>query len=528
VTPALAPSDETSPRLVPAMRTFIAIAALALARANAIAGAPESRIGELPGSVSIALEIRDGEAIGATPAGMAIGRLLSEQDFMRQTADAWRELAGELDLDEDEAYVALLGGHVLFASDAAALEPDKAGASWAVLATIDPSTQKRLKSRLKPAPRKLRSGRAIYALEQGRFVLTMSLERDNQRVERNATILMAPARAEPLFDAMLPLLDGKPGVQPLQRTRAFRALEKLGGEPDASLIVRWPGDDARFGVASIGVNDATLEIDTATSPGMLWGPSACCEGLELWDGRAAKAITDRRIAALAIVPGSLDKMSSEDLDDLRELPVLGPSYLQILPFLGDRLGVAVDETGDNDLELLVVAELSEALDPAEATALLDAKLATAVAFIAQGERGPPDFHGRFPNALRVASLTPEGMAPAKELSWRYTGAERIQWLVARVGPPDPEAESVAALANALAHAEEREGTPRVSVGGGRPAQLVRMLKRKGVWLPIAPFTISSAVERVEWDAWLEDEGVVRGVVLVEMAPPTEPNDPEDE
>lgn len=103
------------------------------------------------------------------PAGASMRRMLAELGVFERTGRAWEGLSGTLGLDPETAIDRLLGGRVLLIVDGLGTP----GFRWACVMSVDSEMGRLLPRRLKASPRETLNGRTVYAMEDGRFRVTL-------------------------------------------------------------------------------------------------------------------------------------------------------------------------------------------------------------------------------------------------------------------------------------------------------------------------------------------------------------------
>ncbi|HMN42058.1 MAG TPA: hypothetical protein PKE29_14535 [Phycisphaerales bacterium] len=216
------------------------------ARPAAGADAPAEGVGglleTLPEDIDLAVVVRKGAAIRASPWGDAAGKFLGDAGTMAEMVKAWEGLAGQMGWSSNEAFDRLLGGRVAVVSKGVGEGNDR---RWALLSDVSAETEQRLKERLLAAPRAIVEGHQILTLENGEYELATHHWDAGGRgagASRVTLVLGATGKGE-LFDEILRRLTPPAKGAPEARTLAgldvmaqVREAERLGGV-DAPMVM---------------------------------------------------------------------------------------------------------------------------------------------------------------------------------------------------------------------------------------------------------------------------------------------------
>jgi hypothetical protein len=205
--------------------------------------------GAIPMDADLVLVIENASDLRSTAVAAAAAGLFGADGLLGDSRIAWRALAAELGWTEDEAFDRLLGRRVVLVARGIE-KPDTS--RWVLLSQVSMETDRRLKERLKAAPRGIAQGQQMLAIEQGRYELTsfrLAEKRSKDREDdRAVTMLLAPAGRSELLDAMLEQRVKKQvPLRPLRGEPVFAEASKLG-EPEILLLARL-GDRGVAGAA---------------------------------------------------------------------------------------------------------------------------------------------------------------------------------------------------------------------------------------------------------------------------------------
>lgn len=481
------------------MRALLVLLMLLAPAVHAQPKGLEAIAGTLPPSAEFVMVIEDPRAQLASPAGQAAAALWHDLGDFGGTSEAWRELAGKLELEPADAFDELLGRRIVFV----ARNLDEPGQrQWALITRISAKTELSLRMRLKPSPRLVLHGLPVLALERGQMELVTA------PFATGSLALIAPAGSRTLLEELIPTLRNLPRAASLAEDALFKSLGEAAR-----------GDIAIF--ARTGQNEAIAVGATHRDSG--------------WDAqvRIAEPLAARWIS----VPGGEARAMFPPVDVIEDdamLAIAGrsPALLRIL------LGGLVDGPFDAGAPSLLAARTSESgtlalllaqpIGPATPTAAIDRsirdRLAASEVGVLTPDATPADLAGMFPDAVRVLRIRPEAigpvgaaLAPAPRLAWLdHRGPTR--WLIGRLDGASDE-QQLASLGAALDRRpiDARQGSP-ISAGWLRPRELLLGFADRAPWLPDA-FRAFRHIERVGWTLSRRDDGTVTGAVRIDMAVP---------
>lgn len=223
-------------------------------------------------------------------AGRGLLSFVAEMSPWDRSVAAWRDAAASLNMTPEKAIEAFAGDDVAFCITGISGPSAGRRPQHAVIATVTSQTEALLRSRLKPAPRKISHDAPVLALESGAFQLSASPGPivGTQTLSR---VLIAPEGSGDLFDRLLPVVSApRPaGGSRVGDTRAFAALRALPPGRIA-LLYRSMSDGAGAGeeeylALTAGVADDTLAAEFRATDTML-----LCEGgpFDAWPASAVK------------------------------------------------------------------------------------------------------------------------------------------------------------------------------------------------------------------------------------------------
>ncbi|MBL0920555.1 MAG: hypothetical protein IBJ10_00320 [Phycisphaerales bacterium] len=437
-----------------------------------------------PADVDALIAVQDAAAIRRGEMGPAatamIERALGEGD----TARAWSALAARLGWSREEAFDRLLGSRVaLIVRGTAGDAP-----AWALVSEVSLDTEKRLRERLDVAPRAIVAGHTVLSVERGAYELSA------ERRARHATLILAPAARNALFDELVPLLAKGP-AQALLNAPEFAEIAALGGG-DILVFARspegggaWAGAVARREGMRLVTNLVAAPRDTDQEIG----------AIEPWDASAAQAAgrnalfwtIERSLPAAFGASGLSTVVSGLPVLRLRE---------RAADTLGDYLGLWVAPSAEGLPGVAAALEIQDLHDaPARADGLMSELLSTV------GLDGL-DFAGVEPRATRTVDLNASAVIRDSGL-WEEGPVARWRFAKTGEGAPAKGWWIMALGAEAFDLAERSLGAPDIAppgarrawvgVGGARPAEALGALKRAGIDAG-GPLLAASLVREVRW------------------------------
>lgn len=501
-----------------------------------------------PSIADVVLVIDHAAELAGSPRGRAAVRVLQDVGLFADSAIAWNELAAALGMNPEDALRAIAGQRIMLIVRAETVDHPT---SWALITHVASSTERLVRERLKPVPKRIAGGQPVLMLENGRFLLATRAERGSRDHSGDATILIASAHASDLFDACLPLLVGKPAAAPISAD-PLASLASVPAQPD-------PGDPVPDAFMILrprtsGEPDAPRTILT-----VLCAPSADFE--EGWSAIIASTpdfLGEPANVAQRGIPEPLFRSVSDHAILAFAAPVSstrdgGSGFARILyRFMADVAPLFVGQgvvalrerpsgpDGAPSLELLVGSALTP--DPEvktrfdEGMSTLINRLTRAKATLAEAH----DFEGRFPRAVREADLTQRSLSllgpligPSPVARWCFAeggGEGESPWWLAQVADRAPGSDGSALRAVAASLTPDPDDPLPESfttIGLIRPDAMYRVFPQ--VLRTVTPFLAPlRTVRSIEWRAALGSDGLVRGSALLRfVAEPSAPPDPRE-
>ncbi len=487
-----------------------------------------------PDIADLVIVIDHAADVAASTQGRATIRVLQEFGLFAGTAIAWNELASSMGLTPADAVRAVAGERTMLVIRSESVERPS---QWALISFVEPRTERLVRERLKPVPKRIVDGQPVLMLENGRFLMATRSTKEGKEARANAALLVAPADASALFDACLPLLAGKRVHAPIDTDpMASRACAELPGEraPDLFIMYRPRTSDEPDAPRTL------LTIAGARSPDSndQWNARIACSPNALGevDRVVASGISEpffRAAAERAIVAFAAPVSSRRDGGSgfsrilFRFMSDLGPLFDGAgLVSLRER-ATDVDNAG---LEIIVGTALAR---DAGIASKFDSGMATLLNRIARDESGltdAHDFEGRFPAAVREADLSTRALSlaapligPAPVARWCFAGscdAGLPAWWIAQIASTSTGSDGSAlrAVASALTPDPDAPVAKRLAtIGIVRPDALYRVLPPmlRSLTPALAPFRW---VSRIEWEAAAHADGLVRGHASLQFRP----------
>lgn len=493
---------------------------------------PHAAAAALPAQAEVALVLDGASRIRTSLAGESIRGALADSGLLEESDRAWEGLARVLGLRRDDAFDALLGRRVILVMTG--IRPGIAS-QWAVVSQVSPEIERRLRAGLGAAPRQVVGGQPILSVENGRYELASAVFKDagaspllkeGGPAEPVALMLLAPAGHNALFDAMLPLIQGRAAGEPFGATLQPASAH---GAADGLVIARLLSADGRsdrYAAVALHAGADTWKADTIAWPANLWLPGI---GAGPVAGLSRPVFDALSRDALVSVVGTLGTDGPP-----RELITLAgtaahlawPDGLDALPAGSAILTVHSGEGDSGDPFGLAVSVAVQVRDVEASAKTCDRAVARSLS--AAGRDGAADFGGFLPGAIRTAEV---GVGPGRTstIAWtfqpdaqpRIPDAPRSGWWVMALGPtgkaPSCSISIVRRTTTALT-APDGKADPRrrISLGIVRPARAVEFVLR-GADIPSGPFALVRAIDSAEWDAWIEGD-TIRAESTVRFSP----------
>lgn len=528
-----------------------------------------------PQNVQAILVVNNAAHQRAAAPGIALRRMLEEGDLLPDTRAAWAELSRTLSISGEVAFDELLGRRVALIMRGLD-SPDHT--QWAVLSQVSAATERRLRDRLRPAPRSRIAGLVSLSIESGRYELIVGpggIAADAKSpTDAGAMILLGPGGDNRLMAELAHmLLRPMPAPPPGPDGRECDFVLRLS-------MKRSEGEEPGYILAAGTLEDGGWNVSLAASSGMLWRQPPAIKRIHPWTDAALASLQDH---ALLAVVGLIGAASLEGLSSVHALSGLLrviPLRLEGEPF-GQRAALYIREEppanhdhartaaparasvtmamagadsrptppspSDASPRHLSVGMAVEAADVRRMLLEGDQMIAGLMRILENGrtevDQAPrvqlvvtvPDRQFR---ALRIGAVHPlwvRGMERAFGTEPMVTWGVRADpaavparagdmpgWWTASIAPRGaPGAERVAEALTRPAPIPTPIPTagralPRLSMGIIRPAALERAVSHIDPDF-LAPHRAMRHIDLLRWDAWQRDDGTVEATVQLRMA-----------
>ncbi len=510
----------------------------------------------------------------------------------RGVNDAWEGLAARLECTPREAVERLVGTRAILAvgEQADGPRPGRAGPEavvlgpllpWVVLSEVDEQSALRLAAALEGVPRRVDSGRPVYALEGGDFLLSTLPMAPSERGKR-AWMLLGSRDHAAWFTLVLRAGRGPPHAPPaadtLGATEAYAEWRRLGAG-DLSLLVRTAREAAPPAAAPAAWR-GYLVASGRTRAAAPARPAGCEVAVAFVSESAA---TRAQLAGYPLVPearmdaleqGAVAALSAGAPAGVADAP---PAFVWP-PLPGLRASVLGRGPGSGQTptaSILVLraepvsgrALVLEACQTGRAPAELDSRIAALAGRSPDPLAPQASLGGLLPGVPRSLVLDLPAGSPLQALTGTPVAAAwvaqppdesgRAWWACALAGStathgdPDPATDAarrtararadaaLADLTRAIAPAPQRAGDPAL-MGGGADVRVLRRWVARGVidvpglarlvGLPmglragpdgVQPFDLGGMLARVgviSWRLWADESGGLHGDIDIAVAP----------
>ena len=545
--PMRAPRRTNLARVIAAL-TLIATVLQAPAHAEDLG--PFETMATIPDQVDAAAVFNNpAESILLSPVGRSMRSLLALGGVFTQTEDAWGTLARTFDEPVDATIRSLLSGEVAVIWDDMGDQQNAEGISgaldsnWTLICKVQPEYLQRIRRSLKPVKREIVHNRPLYAIEQGRFAISLidapKNDQADQDADRKATVLLAPRSGTDLLKAVLE----HENRRDLRNTRPITAghepmLAELSSYHDSLGDGSWSfvfisqlellnalfvqpapqsQDDPRTIAALVKLNkdtllctfatDVAIEEDTPDAPIELFDALAPDSVFTIATSRAPTLNLTRNafsfnLAVSSEAPGGVPTDPVFDAPALIALSAGDASSMSVTACFvnGKREDGLSAKLSDNTARSMI-----SAFDPSQS----------------------PDFQGRFPQSLRQIDLRmPDdvqrdpgdwpGLTPS--LAWRTTSTNAHDLIIVSIAPdqdaPSREIDRIedAALTLDALDAEPRTGVLlRVSFD---TARALKIINDPDIW----DIALAKVIRRFEMGVRRGIDAPMRGRIEIRFTP----------
>jgi hypothetical protein len=497
----------------------------------------DQALSSLPATVEMVFAVNNAAKQRSSPAGQALVGMLEVSGTWTETMRAWEALARALDWTPERTFDELLGRRISLV--ARGLDAP-GGPEWAVLSAVSESAERRLRDRLRAAPRGAVVGLSVLSIEDGSFQFVVAPCFDAAaRGETGSVILLAPRRCEALLDELAPALRG--GAAPQSPSgRPCDVVVVVKGE--RTLAVTATARDDGWDATIVCAQNVLLENPGAAHQIRAWGDSSFRE-LEKGSLFAMMSVAMREPAAflpsgvaawkkvLAELAGGADAESRRTAVFIRGTAPAGAASADGRAFATVRRVSAEGVAGPAPRGNLCVTVAAETRDAREAMVKGDLVMARFARLLMTAEEesapgGPQvqlEILDEGPRTLRIGgsfSVHPDFETPVERafgdaavLSWSTVERPgRSAWWIASMS----SAEGAGAReARALTGQEIGVAKKRLSIGMARPAALQRWIEavQPGI---LGSMAGAQFIDSLRWDSWIRDDGRVEATINVRM------------
>jgi|GEM_PF-2316787 len=463
--------------------------------------------------------------------GQRSRKLLGSTGMFGKSHRAWATLGELFETDGDGVIGTLLSGRVVVLVDSLFEQSgnplgliSSADTNWVVMAEVDAADLKGLRKKLKPVPREIVNGVAVYGLESGRYWFVMLRGEDGE----SSRVMLSPKGGRALLeralqaalkggelheDAVIPRWDGGGDWSVALRVRVGGAGGLMGE--------RWDGAGQHLR-AFVGGNDAEgLEISLALP----------IEG-EIPRGRAPLgllgALDGDIVMAMAASPVMRLVFGEDGSFSVRLRDSFSPDGTVLEPD-GSLFVVSADDTGSlgrnsGPMGMTVMsifgkgevdaASIDELIEP-----LVFDKVAARSRFPGSRSSGQRSYGGMFPEAVRSHTVGSEQIET--NVSWLTTQrAGSSEFVLSLSGEGVDTRSRVRMLSDAadsldavgMGWLDDEPAASSVVMSGFIRVQALLDSMKDIQWL--GNMDSITGFERISWEV-VDDEGALRGTVLVE-------------
>ncbi|MBX3359427.1 MAG: hypothetical protein KF745_13490 [Phycisphaeraceae bacterium] len=542
-----------SPAFPPAKIAILAVAAVFhwIASASLLAGpprpAPVEAAGAMPSSLDGVLVIDNAAAMRKSAAFQALRDTINDaaplQGASGDPEKAWSSLADRLGWNRDDAFDRLLGTRVIFVWRARPPAPPAvfpvSGVQWAIVSEVSESCDRRIREKLRVAPRGVVEGHQILSVENGPYELTTHrFPASDDREPGRVALILGPSGDSDLFDEMVRVATAA-AVQPIAQTRAFAAALGLPG--DVLLMVRLPQNDgppdpqwgdylvtAARRAADGWTADLRIRVASAT-PELRRIPATSATGFKSLKSDCLIAIVETR--APAAETGEPNPIFSVLTgigipDDLQAL--LGSHQALVVRSAPCPPGIAVSLSVDTTDVVRMIKRADE---------VMARTISSVETQFGRAQQPAPDFHALAPCAIRSMAIDLPAVSPLMGtafpiVAWGTVSTSEASqadakavpgWWTVAVAPAERSTDqaaptAVACVTDALARGQhDGPAMPWISLGIVRPGEIAEStgptIPNLGSWREIC-----RRFQSCEWAFWATPEGTIAGTLELKVSP----------
>jgi len=446
----------------------------------------------MPRSAEMVVVVHRGEELRRSDIGRAFTEAIDRLYGFGQTGRAWDEVARALGMNPGDAFDAVLGERMAFASHV-----DDGGVEhWVMVSQLRPGVREKLVRSFQAAPRQVAEGAIVLGVEDGAFSMIL-LDRPGETF-----LVIGPGEGDAMLLEVARSLRNA-GVAALAGSSELAELRQLGGK-HANLLVllretvgegSWTG---AIGTARGATLDSNFRVEMPALAGME-------DRGAVWSREAFRRLSRGALAAAVDIAGPLE--------------VEGPAAKLILPLelpqdmksvMGSRVAMVARPGREGPIELAVALETTDSIAMGQAGDLWMDKILLALPKGSGGQQMRAEqFASMPPTASRAVDLSRQlptvrqnGWTNGPMLTWnsrivaQNCNPGQVQgWWTAGIGSG-----SVGMLSSLVSNPPpDAIPLPVVAIGMVRPSAILEVLGKSGWVMPPVVVPLK-AIERVEWEA----------------------------
>lgn len=509
---------------------------------------PFGPLSSIPNEVDAAAVFENpAESLLLSPVGRSMRSLLAMGGVFTQTERAWQALGDAFKAPVDDTIRALLSKRVTVVWDGFDLsDPNMQGftesidTQWTLVCEVEHEYLKEIRESLSLVKRNIVDGRAVYAIEQGRYRVALL---ENPKHGAPAIVLLAPRKGADLLNAVLssiikgeqPAADHSAitsGHEPMLRELSTQHEAKGNGEYSFSFITRMPIFRVVLGLPPLSnpseehifagivkldegtvrcsfASDIPIESDLPDAPIALLESISPDSIVAIASARSPRLIMDEDSLHMSF--GISSKNQDSDQHNLFNAPAL----------------IVMQPEGPEKAIGMCVLLRQPKRDPGETAKLSDETVQSMIrAFDATQA---PNFNGRFPAVVRSITLQssesneseeqPTWPGPKPRIAWVSTNSTNNDLFIASMSPENADpANAISTLQDAALIIDALGEQPPSGVllrAMLKPAQTLRVLGDAS----FMDLALAKLVRQIDLEIRRGIESSFRGELNLQLADP---------
>ena len=480
----------------PFSRTFVMAwiaTVMSVAAGGARAASVFDTVGLLPATAETVVVVHDGATMRRSAVGRAAIDAVTQLVGFGETGRAWQTVSAALEMGPDEAFDALLGERMAFASR----EDEADKKHWVLVSQIRDDVRQRMLRALKTAPREVIEGAVVLGIEDGAYAMVL-LER-----AEGTLVIIGPGGRDPMVVEVVRSLR-KAGAAALASGPELALMRQLGTGGHANLLalVRHKSDDGAWtGFVGVARDDALVANFRVEMPGLAHVPVENT----VWTRATFNKLSEGALAAAVDISGPMD--------------VTGPAADLLLPMgisdamkavMGSRVAMVIRPGMHGPIEAAISIETTDTTAMARAG---DRWIDQMLSGLPVGSGGhqlranqfvsmPPTASRAIDLSRQVPAMRDNGWNAGPMVAWNSrieiedcNPGQHQGWWTVGVGTG-----TVGALSTLMAaRTPDAVAIPWVSMGVARPEALLKAAATLGWTVPEALQPIGR-VHEVSWEA----------------------------